>query len=101
MKPILQILEKLGFTDTRTGITNNHNNTSGIQPDIVAHTGMPRYPHHVFAFDTGVKKTFASSASLKNPNISPRRNEWLRRVRSEIRQIIEQCSNPEQAAPGA
>lgn len=93
MKPILRTLKKLGFEDVRAGVTNTHNNTSGIEPDIVTLHGLPYFPCHVFAVDTAVDKTFANSSSVKAQGAD---NEWLREIRSEINQIVEQYSNAEQ-----
>lgn len=98
MKPILHMLGRLGFADVRTGIANNYRNryTYGIEPDIVAHPGLPYHPCAVFAHENAVDKTFARSVSLRNEDISTEDKEWMREVRSEIKQIIEQYSELEQ-----
>jgi len=87
MKPVVETLQRTGFTDVRVGVMSNHRNRSGVPIDFVALPETPHYSCHPFYYEGVVSKQFGPSHSVR-ANSSYADRMHARQVRTEINQII-------------
>src|SRR6266702_993461 len=87
MKPVLETLQRTGFTDVRVGVMSNHRNGSDVPVDFVALPEIPHYSCHPFYYEGAVNKQYSPSHSVR-ANSSYADRVHSRQVRTEINQII-------------
>ncbi len=68
IRPVLNTLNRVGFTDVRLGVMDGSSNTSDIQPDLILVDGQPLGGCYPFESDVMVDRTFASVASTRAPH---------------------------------
>lgn len=88
MRPVLDTLKRVGFSDLRVGIASNHDNYSGIPLDFVAHPEIPYFPCHVFSYDFSVRKTFGKSSSIRSEMLGKEDTQHKDALRAELRKIF-------------
>lgn len=88
VRPVLNTLDSLGFSDVHFGVVDNRHNYSELQPDAEfgVGTALTCYP---FLVDTMTNRSFGSVVSTKSP--FPERVQMARELRQEASEIFSEA----------